>query len=203
MIAGEYVVLDGAPAICMALNRRARVSLRPGEAGKHRVCAPGFLQGVRDFSAIGEIAAELPLLAAVWHQYPPATSAALSINIDTREFFCGDEKLGIGSSAAATVALGAAFATLFETALALALFDAGFFVETLRHAQLDLGVDGFALLTKSAELRPDDAEIEFALALASSWPKRRDSHEEHLRLARMRAKTGTLLAANLRSHFGN
>jgi hypothetical protein len=88
-------------------------------------------------------------------------------------------------------------------ALALALFDAGFFVETLRHAQLDLGVDGFALLTKSAELRPDDAEIEFALALASSWPKRRDSHEEHLRLARMRAKTGTLLAANLRSHFGN
>jgi phosphomevalonate kinase len=115
MIAGEYVVLDGAPAICMALNRRARVSLRPGEAGKHRVCAPGFLQGVRDFSAIGEIAAELPLLAAVWHQCPPATSAALSINIDTREFFCGDEKLGIGSSAAATVALVAAFATRFET----------------------------------------------------------------------------------------
>jgi len=88
-------------------------------------------------------------------------------------------------------------------ALALALFDAGFFVETLRHAQLDLGIDGYALLTRAAELRPDDAEIGFALALASSWPKRRDSHEEHLRLAKSGAKSGTLLAANLRSHFGN
>ena len=87
--------------------------------------------------------------------------------------------------------------------LALALFDAGFFFETLRHAQLDLCVDGYALLTKAAELRPDDAEIEFALALASSWPKRRDNHTEHLRLAKSRAKSGTLLAANLRSHFGH
>ncbi|HEY5552693.1 MAG TPA: hypothetical protein VIK52_12440, partial [Opitutaceae bacterium] len=62
---------------------------------------------------------------------------------------------------------------------------------------------GYALLTKAAERRPDDAEIEFALALASSWPKRRDNHTEHLRLAKSRAKSGTLLAANLRSHFGH
>jgi hypothetical protein len=88
-------------------------------------------------------------------------------------------------------------------ALAMALFDAGFFVETLRHAQLDLGIDGFALLSKSAEMRRDSAEIEFALALASSWPKGRASHSEHLRLAKAGARTGTLLATNLKSHFSN
>lgn len=87
-------------------------------------------------------------------------------------------------------------------AKALAIFDAGFFVETLRHARLDLGIDGYALLAKAGELRPQDAEIEFALALASSWPNRRDTHPVHLQLARAGAAQGSLLAANLNSHFG-
>lgn len=85
---------------------------------------------------------------------------------------------------------------------ALAIFDAGFFVETLRHARLDLGVDGYALLAKAGEMRPQDPEIEFALALASSWPNRRDTHPAHLQLARAGAPQGSLLAANLDSHFG-
>ncbi len=89
-----------------------------------------------------------------------------------------------------------------EPGRALALFDAGFFVETLRHANLDLGVDGYALVAKAGEMRQGDPEIEFALALASSWPGRRDNHAAHLRLARAGAKPGTLLAANLSSHFG-
>lgn len=87
-------------------------------------------------------------------------------------------------------------------AKALAIFDAGFFVETLRHARLDLGVDGYALLAQAGELRPRDAEIEFALALASSWPHRRETHPSHLKLARDGAPQGSLLAANLDSHFG-
>ena len=85
---------------------------------------------------------------------------------------------------------------------ALAIFDAGFFAETVRHAQLDLGVDGYPLLLEARQLRPDAPEIEFALALASSWPKQRESHSGHLKLARDQAKSGTLLAANLASHFG-
>ena len=86
-------------------------------------------------------------------------------------------------------------------AQALALFDAGFFSETLRHARLDLGVDGYALLVKAAELRGTEPEMEFALALASSWPNRRDAHADHLQRARTLANPGTLLAANLASHF--
>ncbi|HYC70170.1 MAG TPA: hypothetical protein VEB66_03125 [Opitutaceae bacterium] len=87
-------------------------------------------------------------------------------------------------------------------ARALALFDAGFFAETVRHAHLDLGVDGYPLLLEARQLRPEAAEIDFALALASSWPRGRDSRSEHLAAARAGARPGTLLAANLDSHFG-
>ena len=87
------------------------------------------------------------------------------------------------------------------TALALALFDVGFFAETLRHAGVDRSIDGYALLVQARELRGPDADFEFALALASSWPNRRAEHSEHLARARAGAKTGSLLATNLASHF--
>ena len=84
---------------------------------------------------------------------------------------------------------------------ALATFDVGFFVETLRHTRVDQSIDGYELLLKARELRGPDAEMEFALALASSWPNRRDEHAKHLSRARAGAKPGTMLAANLASHF--
>jgi hypothetical protein len=84
---------------------------------------------------------------------------------------------------------------------ALALFDAGFFAETLRQTNMDPGIDGYALIAEAAKLRSGDPEIEFALALASTSakPKQRD---DHLARARAAAKPGTPLAANLASHFG-
>lgn len=86
---------------------------------------------------------------------------------------------------------------------ALALFDYGFFVETLRHTRVDSAVDGYAILTRARALRGADAEMEFALALASSWPNRREKEQaEHLSRARAGAKPGSLLAANLATHFG-
>jgi len=85
---------------------------------------------------------------------------------------------------------------------ALAVFDVGYFSETLRHAGVDAALDGYALLTKALELRGGhDPEIEFALALASGWPKRPE-HAGHIARARAGAKPGTLLAANVESHFG-
>ncbi len=86
-------------------------------------------------------------------------------------------------------------------ALALALFDVGFFIETLRHAGVDRSTDGYELLVKARALRGPDADMEFALALASSWPHQRAEHTEHLARARQGAKPGSLLAANLASHF--
>jgi hypothetical protein len=84
---------------------------------------------------------------------------------------------------------------------ALALFDLGFFAETLRQTELDPALDGYALLQKAAALRGSDSEIQFALALASVRPQRPE-HATHLAQARATAQSGTLLAANLRTHFG-
>jgi hypothetical protein len=86
-------------------------------------------------------------------------------------------------------------------AQALAVFDVGFFTETLRHAGMDLSADGYALIARARQLRGVDADMEFALALASSWPNRRDEHAGHLSRARQGAKPGSLLALNLASHF--
>jgi hypothetical protein len=84
--------------------------------------------------------------------------------------------------------------------LALALFDLGFYSETLRQAGVDSNLDGYALLAKAAELRAGDPTIEFALALASSYPKR---PERAVHLARARAHSDSpALASNLASHFG-
>jgi hypothetical protein len=50
-------------------------------------------------------------------------------------------------------------------------------------------------------MRPNDPDIQFALALAGSYPKRKPDYEAHLALAEAGAKPGSLLATNLRSHF--
>ena len=84
--------------------------------------------------------------------------------------------------------------------LALALFDVGFFTETLRQTGLDRSLNGYDTLLKARELRGPDADMEFALALASAWPKRKE-HGEHLSRARAGAQPGSLLASNLASHF--
>lgn len=82
----------------------------------------------------------------------------------------------------------------------LALFDLGFYAETLRQTRLDPALDGYELLGKAAALRPGDPDIQFALALASASPRRKD-HLAHLDAATTGAKPGTLLATNLRTHF--
>lgn len=88
-----------------------------------------------------------------------------------------------------------------DAARALALFDLGFFAETLRQTEMDPALEGYALLTKAAELRPDEPAIQFALALASVRPQR-PQHATHLAQARAAARPDTLLAQNLDSHFG-
>ncbi len=87
-------------------------------------------------------------------------------------------------------------------ALALATFDAGFFAETLRQTRVDPTLDGYAMLKGALELRGRaDAEMEFALALASAWPKRKE-HSGHLSRARAGAMPNSMLAVNLASHLG-
>ncbi len=94
LLAGEYAVLDGESAICVAVNRRATATVGDSPDGRCRVATPG-----REFSN-GE---KFHIVDAVCGSRPE-----LTIEMDTREFAEDGQKLGIGSSAALTAALVAA-----------------------------------------------------------------------------------------------
>jgi phosphomevalonate kinase len=116
IIAGEYAVLDGAPAICMAVDRRAHVAITSSDNEHHSVLAPGFSELVGRFtSRQGRVdwiegAADFALLDAVWQELDPGITDNLAIVLDSNEFIdaASSTKIGIGSSAALTVALAAA-----------------------------------------------------------------------------------------------
>ena len=89
ILTGEYAVLDGAPALVMAVDRRAVARRAKGGEGSP------FLDAV---------AAEL---AARRGAADPAAQAAREIAVDSSAFYDGAAKLGLGSSAAATTAAAA------------------------------------------------------------------------------------------------
>jgi len=99
---------------------------------------------------------------------------------------------------------------------ALAWFDAGYLAETYKQwigqnlphmtdgMRLDpnpaAGVDGYALVKKAIGLRGSDPQMEFAAALITlSDPQ--EEHRQHALRAIAGAKTDSLLAQNLASHF--
>jgi len=120
VIAGEYAVLDGAPALSMALNRRARVQIAGIDDVVSRVTAPGYIDAWFRFRTDAEADIvwldELPgtdalrLFETVWKQARISQADSWSITLDTTEFFdaTGGCKLGLGSSAALATALAAA-----------------------------------------------------------------------------------------------
>jgi phosphomevalonate kinase len=91
LLAGEYAVLEGHPAVIVAVDRRAtaRVAREPQRLSP-------FLE-----------AARRELVAACGAASPEAERAARVV-VDTAGFAAGGRKLGLGSSAAATVAAVAA-----------------------------------------------------------------------------------------------
>lgn len=97
ILTGEYAVLDGAPAIAIAVDRRAVARRNAIPRG-----SSPFLLAVADEIAARRGAAD------------PAARAALEISVDSSAFYDKLTKLGLGSSAAVTVA---------ATALALGTAD--------------------------------------------------------------------------------
>jgi hypothetical protein len=87
-----------------------------------------------------------------------------------------------------------------QGARALTLFDLGFYSETLRQAGVDSSLNGYSILAQAAAARGHDAEMEFALALASSWPKNAQ-FEAHLAKARAGMAKNAMLKDNVSSHL--
>ena len=123
VLSGEYAVLDGAPAICMAVDRRARVMLTTSDADCHTVAAPGFADVTGRFDVVdGEFewltdGKEFQLVEHIWQTANARMPGHLSLSLDSSEFKDTQSgiKFGIGSSAALTVALSNALGEVATT----------------------------------------------------------------------------------------
>jgi phosphomevalonate kinase len=102
---GEYAVLDGAPAVVLAIDRYAEAAIEPSADGQCRLTMrAGAAEELTFQPGTASGAALVDLVAAA--QPRLAWTAA----IDSRPFFSAGTKLGLGSSAAVLVAWAGAFA---------------------------------------------------------------------------------------------
>ena len=124
VLAGEYAVLDGAPAIAMAVDRRATVTLSPIPGLVSEVRAPAYTPVVGHFQA-SQAGVQwqdgrdvFAAVDAVLRAIETVPASAIALSLDTAEFIDADtrRKIGIGSSAALTVALCAAVSASTDVA---------------------------------------------------------------------------------------
>lgn len=117
VLSGEYAVLDGAPAVCVAVDRRARVSIEPHDGDHCIVQAPGFSAVTGRFSVGADgldwLAGsdDYGLFDAVWAaSRPEIANGAVAVSLDTAAFrdAASGRKIGLGSSAALAAALATA-----------------------------------------------------------------------------------------------
>jgi len=130
VLLGDYAVLEGARAMVLAVDRRAKVRMSARADRLCNVSAPDL--GISEAQAcIGDdgalqwqldeaTQAKLTLVDHVWRGMlreglAPAAGTGFDLQLDTSGFFHADggvrSKLGLGSSAALTVALASAIAT--------------------------------------------------------------------------------------------
>jgi len=137
LLIGEYAVLDGAPALVMAVNRRVDVRIEPPPGGAGRLSAPqlGILQAemrieadqlhcdATDADALGLTGRLIPAILCALGR-APGEIANINIEIDSGALFeaAGGRrvKLGLGSSAAVCAALAVGLSEWFEGSTASA-----------------------------------------------------------------------------------
>lgn len=119
MLCGEYAVLHGAPALCAAVNRHARAQVEPDDdglwltalgMGPFKVAAR---TGSVTFTPAPEAPGKLLLVEHVLRRVGAGargkvTLDSQALSADTLDASSNPVKLGLGSSAAASVALTAA-----------------------------------------------------------------------------------------------
>jgi phosphomevalonate kinase len=102
---GEYAVLDGAPALVLALDRYAEAVIEPSPDGSCRLQTRAPAPVDTRFAPGGSSGAALVDLVTAAAAPPLAWTATL----DSTAFFAGPAKLGLGSSAAVLCAWAGAF----------------------------------------------------------------------------------------------
>lgn len=109
---GEYAVLDGAPALVLALDRYAEATIAASADGVCHLETRAPLPVERRFAPGTASGAGLVDLVAATASPPLAWQATL----DSSAFFVGPAKLGLGSSAAVLCAWAGAFAAFARAA---------------------------------------------------------------------------------------
>lgn len=105
-LAGEYVVLRGAPALVAAVDRHAEVRLDDApEALSLTSLAEGVEMTAPALESASERGGDIGAVLAVAHMLDAHRGHVV---IDTRSFLLGEHKLGLGRSAATIVAATAA-----------------------------------------------------------------------------------------------
>ncbi len=138
VLLGEYAVLEGAPALSLAVDRRAVARITPRLGSRCEVHAPDILadsvqlsfdsEGVpqwSDAAGAGPLALVDQVLRGLAHERAlPTLGRSFELQLDTSSFFdqVGGErlKLGLGSSAALTVAMASALVAHFGRGAAAA-----------------------------------------------------------------------------------
>ena len=117
VLAGEYAVLAGAPAVVAAIDRRVTCRISGRGAGAWSFRSRGF-EARSTHSADTLPTASGDPATLVGHALrrlgidPGSLPEHLGFEIDSRPCYRGNAKLGLGSSAAATVAVAAAVSAL-------------------------------------------------------------------------------------------
>ena len=92
VLSGEYAVLFGAPAVAVAVNRRARVLVSESDGAHHTVTAPGFAAAAGHFEIRNDDFAWLEgnegfeLVEVIWNALSPRIAGKLELELDTRSF---------------------------------------------------------------------------------------------------------------------
>jgi len=121
---GEYAVLDGAPALLVAVDRRVTVTVAPSHDDRWHLSMPGLSMPGLDVPGLTAHGLTLEADGSIPARFDAHTrerlnvfdavrtavrcTGAFSITIDSTAFFDGGHKLGLGSSAAVATALTAA-----------------------------------------------------------------------------------------------
>jgi len=168
VIWGEYAVLEGAPALVMAVDRYAHTRVQAGGTD-WQLEAVGFesratltidaLMGLDPDCAEGVAGLVRAVLSAFGDATPPT---AAIVHTDTRAFHAHAQKLGIGSSAAICTATTAAIAEFLDQP-----FHEGLPLAAHRHLQGKAGSG----LDVAAACRGGLIRFQSGQAEAAVWPE--------------------------------